>query len=358
MNPRTGRLLVVLLLLGAGPAAADAPVAQSQATGPSNRVSAQSSLAPLAHLVGGQWRGQIILLDGTVIRARHVFEWGLGGMILKSKTYGAFGDARERLVYEGLFAWHPENKKIVFREVAAYGATNDGTIEPEVNGLHYSWTQHSQDGATEFRETLLFPDSDHYVSEAFKRTEDGWEKFTAQSSFRREPLGETATGRMLRKEVTVGSPLAEAWKAWTTSEGAKSFFAPGAHIDATPGGLYEIYFSLNAPEGLRGSENCKVHSVEPMKLFAFEWNHPPTIPALRNVHTLVVLRFEELAPDQTRVQMTHTGWGVGQDWDKAYAYFDRAWDAVLGNFRYRFEVGPVDWPDGNFRVAQVESKQP
>jgi uncharacterized protein YndB with AHSA1/START domain len=304
-------------------------------------------------MVGGQWRGEIKLLDGTVIRARHIFEWGLDGKILKSKTYGAVGDNPEQLVYEGLFAWNPSQKKIVFTEAAAYGGTNEGTIEPEGTALHYQWTQSGIKGGTVFKETLRFSDQDHYTSEAYKMTENGWEKFTAESSFRREPLDPMAAGRSLRKVVTVDAPLAEVWNTWTTTEGVKTFFGPGARVEATPGGPFEIYFSLNAPEGLRGSEDCRVHSVVPMKLFAFEWNQPPTIPALRGVHTLVTLRFEELPQGQVRVEMTHSGWGVGEDWDRAYTYFDRAWDAVLGNFHYRFMVGPVDWPEGTFRAAQL-----
>ena len=74
------------------------------------------------------------------------------------------------------------------------------------------------------------------------------------------------------------------------------------------------------------------------------------------MHTVVFLRFEEMGPGRTRLVLRHSGWGVGEEWDKAYAYFDRAWDAVLGNLRYRFAVGPVDWPGGTFRVAQLPAK--
>lgn len=352
MNSRRTILLALAVVCASMAVAAGESTPQPQEPIQAESESASAPLAALARLAGGQWRGTIKLLDGSVIRARHIYEWGLGGKILKSKTYGAFGERPEALVYEGLFAWQPEKKAIAFQEVAAYGGTNEGTIEPEGNALHYLWTQYSSSGAEVFKETLVFPDNDHYTSEAYKKTEDGWEKFTAESSFRREPLDPMAAGRVLRKAVTLDAPLAEVWKAWTTSEGAKSFFGPGARVEATPGGPFEIYFSLNAPEGLRGSEHCKVHSVVPMKLLAFTWNQPPIIPALRDVHTLVTLRFEELSPGRVRVEMTHSGWGVGEDWDKAYAYFDRAWDAVLGNLHYRFAVGPVDWPDGNFRVAQ------
>lgn len=357
MKVPSRRMLAALLLGSAlvASAAAASPPAPSANPGQNGT---EDPLAPLARLVGGQWRGTIKLLNGTTIHARHVFEWGLGGKILRSKTYGAFGENPERLVYEGFYTWHPQQKTIVFQEVAAYGATDEGTIEPEGTALHYRWSQYSSEGVTVFKETLLFPDNDHYISEAFKKTEDGWEKFTAESSFHREPLEAEPGSRVLYKEASVDAPLAEVWKAWTTNEGLTSFFGPGAHMEATPGGPFEIYFSLKAPEGLRGSEGCKVHSIVLGKLLAFEWNQPPTISALRGVHTLVTLRFEELAPNRVRVAMTHSGWGVGEDWDKAYAYFDRAWDAVLGNLRYRFAVGPVDWPEGSFRAAKIESEQP
>lgn len=112
-----------------------------------------------------------------------------------------------------------------------------------------------------------------------------------------------APRRVIRKEVTVGASLAEVWNTWTTEEGVTSFFGPQAHVEPVLGGPYEIYFDPNQPYGLRGSEGCKVHSVVPMELFAFEWNAPPSIPAIRNsgLHSLVFVRFKELGPDETHV---------------------------------------------------------
>lgn len=40
---------------------------------------------------------------------------------------------------------------------------------------------------------------------------------------------------------------------------------------------------------------------------------------------------------------TQVGWGEGPDWDKALAYFEAAWDVVLGRLKLRFETGPIDW---------------
>ncbi|MGH9789178.1 MAG: SRPBCC family protein [Candidatus Acidiferrales bacterium] len=343
MKTYTWSVVVILLTLAA---LVPLPAAAQAAAPAKPAAEAENPLAPLAHLVGGQWRGELTLRDGTVIRARHRFEWGLNGAILKSKTYGAVGERAERLVYEGVFAWHPEKKALVFREFSAFGGVNEGTITPEGNALHYSWADYDKNGVTEYQETLRFPDRDHYTSEAHKKTIGGWEKIL-DTAFAREPVAEAAGAeRRIRKQVTVTAPLAEVWKAWTTTEGVKTFFGPDAKVEAAVGAPFEIYFGPSQPEGLRGSEGCKVHSLVPMKLFAFTWNAPPTIPVIRNsgVHTVVYIELEESGPGETRVTMTHVGWGAGEDWDKTYQYFDRAWDAVLGNLKYRFAVGPVQWP--------------
>jgi uncharacterized protein YndB with AHSA1/START domain len=338
-------LLFCAATLVAAPLAGQAP--------PAGEPASEEVLEALAHLVDGEWRGQTTLQDGAVIRVRHVFTWGLNGSILTSKTYGAVGDAPERLVYEGFFGWHPEREAIVFREFSTFGGLNEGTIEAQENALHFAWREYGPTGAAEYRETLRFPDRDRYSSEAFKKTADGWEKF-ADSSFRRHLLPAAETSRTLRKEVTVAAPVAEVWRAWTTTEGVTTFFGPEAEVEARLGGPFEIYFFPAAPAGLRGSEGCKVHSLVPMQLLVFEWNAPPPIPAIRNsgLHTLVTIRLQEDGPNRTRVEMTQTGWGVGEDWDKTYAYFDKAWDSVLSNLEHRFRVGPVKWPGHFIRAGQ------
>ncbi|HXE74927.1 MAG TPA: SRPBCC domain-containing protein [Candidatus Xenobia bacterium] len=349
MKNGTCTALVVLLLwmiLSAAPARAQ------QSAAPAN------PLEPLARAIGN-WRGQIKLLDGTVIDARNVFASSLDGKAILFRAYGITKEG-ERHVYDGLYGWHPQQQRIVLREQSAYGALIDGTVEPEGDALVFTWTQYGAKGTVEYRETFRFPDPDTYVTEVFRKTDKGWERFTLENRFVREK--ETAAApagwqRSLRKQVTVAAPLAEVWNAWTTTEGVTGFFAPAAKVEARIGGPYEIYFGLSQPEGQRGSEGCKVHSVVPMKLLAFEWNAPPSIPTIRDsgVHTLVVIELEEAGPKQTRVTMTHTGWGVGEDWDKTYAYFDRAWEAVLSNLQYRFEVGRVEWP-GHFIRAERQAK--
>ena len=59
---------------------------------------------------------------------------------------------------------------------------------------------------------------------------------------------------------------------------------------------------------------------------------------------------------ETRVTLHHTGWGDGDEWDKAYAYFDRAWTNVLANLKKRFETGPYDWSEWMKQLRQMQEK--
>lgn len=149
--------------------------------------------------------------------------------------------------------------------------------------------------------------------------------------------------KILRLEMVVPASLEEVWKAWTTTDGVKTFFSSEAKVELAAGGAYEIYFDLDAPYGLRGSEDCRVLSYLPMEMLSFEWNAPPDFGDLRGKHTIVVLQFEEIGPDQVKVKLSQLGWGKGEEWDKLFEYFDKAWSWVLGNLKKRFAAGPIDW---------------
>lgn len=134
--------------------------------------------------------------------------------------------------------------------------------------------------------------------------------------------------RSLTKEVEVAAPPMEVWKAWTSNEGIASWWGPAqSNIDLRIGGPFEILFSLEAPEGTRGSEGCKVLAYVPGESFAYTWNAPPHLP-LRETNTWVVMSFQP-STTGTRVRLVHTGFLTGPDWDDYLAYFDDAWNRVL-----------------------------
>lgn len=147
------------------------------------------------------------------------------------------------------------------------------------------------------------------------------------------------------KDVIIPAPVSEVWRAWTTSEGLQSFFSRHARAELRPGGPIEILFLMDRPYGLQGSEDCHYLSYIPERMLSFEWNAPPDFGPLRDIRTILVIFFEPISDKETRLLFEHRGWGIGDDWDRLFAYFDRAWGFVLANLKERFESGPIDWGD-------------
>ena len=152
------------------------------------------------------------------------------------------------------------------------------------------------------------------------------------------------TERVIRDEVIIEASIDEVWWAWTTAEGARSFFAPACNIEPRVNGAYEMLFDLEAEPGLRGGEGMRILALQPPWMLSFTWNAPPSLPTVRGQMTHVVVRLAEVGPGQTRVTLSHDGWGNGGEWDEAFAYFSRAWSqVVLPRLQYRFAVGAIDW---------------
>jgi WD40 repeat protein/uncharacterized protein YndB with AHSA1/START domain len=167
-----------------------------------------------------------------------------------------------------------------------------------------------------------------------------------------EPSGDKALSkkkksdseRILRKEVVVPATLEQVWNCWTTEEGIAQFFSPESKIELKPGGAYYIYM-MKMPPGKkikRGTEGCKLLSFIPLEMLAFEWNFPPAVPTLRDsgAKTQVVLRFKDVGEGKVKVEFAQVGWQKGEDWDKGYAYFDKAWSFVLGRLKDHLEKAP------------------
>ena len=152
-----------------------------------------------------------------------------------------------------------------------------------------------------------------------------------------------AAERALDKEVVVDAGVDQLWEAWTTREGITSFFSPDAHIEPRVGGAFQIYMDPGAEAGMRGADDMRYLALQPKKMISFDWNAPPSLPEARQQRTFVIVRFEPVTDKTTKVTLHHVGWGDGGEWDKSYAYFDRAWGYVLGNLKARFDKGPMDW---------------
>ena len=167
--------------------------------------------------------------------------------------------------------------------------------------------------------------------------------------------GQMPEERRIVKEVVVKAAPEAVFKAWSTSDGIASFFAPEANIQARPDGPFEVYINPYAQPGMKGADNMRVLGVQENRMISFSWNAPPHLPEARAQRTFVTVRMQPEGAD-TRVRLTHSGWGDGGEWDKAYAYFDRAWGNVMANLQKRFAEGPIDWTEwrGKLRAMMAE----
>src|SRR3990167_6434785 len=165
-----------------------------------------------------------------------------------------------------------------------------------------------------------------------------------------------AQERSLNKEVVVAAPIAEVWRAWTTREGITAFFAPDAEIDARVGGAFHVHFDPFGAAGARGADDMRYMALQAPTMLSFDWNAPPHLAQARQQRTFVVVRLKDVDGKSTRVTLHHVGWGEGGEWDQTYAYFDRAWAAVLGNLKKRFESGPIDWSDWLAQLRKMHAQ--
>ena len=152
-----------------------------------------------------------------------------------------------------------------------------------------------------------------------------------------------AEERAINERITVKANVDDVWKAWTTTEGIKTFFAPDAKVELKVDGPFQVYMNPFAEPGLKGADDMRIIGFQDKKMLSFTWNAPPSLPEARKQRTVVIVRLISRGDAITDVTIHHVGWGEGGEWDKAHDYFVKAWPSVLKNLQKRFDSGAVDW---------------
>lgn len=152
-------------------------------------------------------------------------------------------------------------------------------------------------------------------------------------------LAHGAEPRVLTREVVIQAPLSAVWAAWTTEEGL-AVVSPESRIELRPGGDYAWFLQLEPDTaGRRGSEGSRVVGFVPMETLTFDWTFSPATPTLREegATTRVVVSFHPEV-EGVRVQLAASGWQEGEEWERGYAYFERAWEWVLQEMKRGLEA--------------------
>ncbi len=154
---------------------------------------------------------------------------------------------------------------------------------------------------------------------------------------------------MIRHSVTVPASREAVWAAWTTSEGLEGFLASRARVELRLGGAFEVDLQPERPSRQRGSEGCVVLSFIEGEMLSFTWSAPPDYPAMRDRRTIVVVSLEDgPGPDETKVELTHTGWpdpgslgGDAAEVAQVHEHWSAFWPKALGRLEGRFREGVI-----------------
>jgi hypothetical protein len=171
MHRRVHAVVVCAALVGLsytlGPA-----FTQDAATKPAKAADPMAALAPLV----GEWHVDGAWANGDKLRARGVYQWGLGKKILQMKTFVMDGD-KEYQRYESIMAWHPEKKSLYEITFAFDGHISEVLVEPKgKDTLHIGYTPFHAGQPQNLRQIIRFKDNDHFVWTVNLKMGDEWKQ--------------------------------------------------------------------------------------------------------------------------------------------------------------------------------------
>jgi uncharacterized protein YndB with AHSA1/START domain len=151
--------------------------------------------------------------------------------------------------------------------------------------------------------------------------------------------------RTLQLSIVVPASAKDAFAAFATAEGWKTWAVPFAVGEPRVGAVMETAYRLDAKPGDRGNIKNQFIAWLPERLLVFRnVQAPPDFPNADLLARVVsVVEFVPLGPAATKVVMSGVGYGAGAGFDDLYKMFQggNAWS--LAKLKQRFETGPVDW---------------
>ena len=140
------------------------------------------------------------------------------------------------------------------------------------------------------------------------------------------------TGRSLEKELFIKASPERVFQALTRKEELERWFLVKAEMEQRPGGAIRFEWG----SGL--VETGKVLVFEPPHRLSFTWE------AVEPSATTITF---ELIPenDGTRLRLTHSGIGRGEDWDGYYSSVEEGWGSHLNALKAWLETGTGEKPE-------------
>ena len=140
-------------------------------------------------------------------------------------------------------------------------------------------------------------------------------------------------GRTFEKELFIKASPQRVFQALTQKEDLESWFVTRAEVEPRAGGALRFAWDQEA----KSVEVGKILAYEPPSRISYTWEMQGSSPT--------TITFELSAEnDGTRLHLTHTGIGEGDDWDRYYAGIGRGWPAHLKDLTSWLETGVCGVP--------------
>ena len=138
-------------------------------------------------------------------------------------------------------------------------------------------------------------------------------------------------GRSIEKERFINAAPARVFRALTEKAELERWFVTKAEIDLRPGGAIRFEWGPDAVE------IGKILVLEPPHRISYTWEALEPSPT--------TITFELTAEnDGTRLKLTHTGIGTGEDWDNYATSVNGGWTAHLIDLTSWLETGTCPPP--------------
>jgi uncharacterized protein YndB with AHSA1/START domain len=139
------------------------------------------------------------------------------------------------------------------------------------------------------------------------------------------------SGRSIEKELFINATPERVFQALTEKEALERWFLKKAEVDLRPGGTIQFEWGP-------GLVNVgKILVLDPPHRLSYTWEALEPSPT--------TITFELTAEnDGTRLHLTHTGIGEGEDWDNYYTSVNGGWNMHLNDLTAWLETGICEPP--------------
>ncbi|MBX3315570.1 MAG: SRPBCC domain-containing protein [Phycisphaeraceae bacterium] len=164
-------------------------------------------------------------------------------------------------------------------------------------------------------------------------------------------------GRTLSHSTIIHMPADELFAHFTTAEGiVKAWSVAKAKVDFRVGGQIRTAYNADADLDAPTSIVNTILAFEPNRMITIKATAPAGAPEWLQLvcrEAFSVITFEPVSPLATRLTITGVGYGEGEMWDQAYAFFDKGNQWTLDEMKRKLGPGDEDGAAGVGGVMEL-----